>query len=198
MAEITHLSYRLRLAYILASSLTYFFVAKYPIDYKSESLIYYSESTSDSSDVYDLAESRLSPYVVLSDPESAPRSLTSIILKDAINSFNNEQRRLHGLGVLLCEVARWEPIVIDAAAVAENNPINDRDHWRSLALRARVLSIDLVRCSTSGYQKVVNSCLNYVPHGEEAKEQIGEWLERNVVVPLKKEVDGLNPEFNLF
>lgn len=136
--QITHLSYRLRLAYILASSLTYFIVADYPVNYISTFLVYYFESVSGSPDVHHFFESRLSPYVLLSPSEPAPRSLTSIV-RNAVNSFNNEQRLLHELGVLLCEVARWDPVRIDAAAVAENNPTNHPDHWRSLASKAKVL-----------------------------------------------------------
>lgn len=198
LATNTHLIYRLHLAYILASSFTYFLLADCPLDYISESLVYYSEEISDKPNTQHLAETRLAPYIALRPigaPNSTPKSFSSII-SSTVDLVSKDQMLLHRLGVLLCEVGSWKPIVVGEATVAERNLGSHHLHdWQGLASEARILAVNLVRCATSGYQRVVNACLDFTPQEGETIQAVGEWLEENVVVPLSRELDGLGPEF---
>lgn len=187
----TYLIYRLRLAYVLASSFMYFVLADYPLDYFSKSMIYYSESAIEPGpeppDLRVLAESRVSPYVQLRviGATPAPKSFSSI-LTSAVDQASKDQIIVHRLGVLLCEVGRWKPI---GSSLIED--------WRSLSSEARIQAVDLLRCATTGYHEVVDTCLQFTPREIGTVHALVSWLESNVVLPLRRSLDELGPEFGM-
>lgn len=186
-----YLAYRLRLAYVLASSFIYFVLADYPLDFFSKSLFYYSESATepgpDLPDLRVLAESRVSPYVQLRaiGAMPTPKSFSSI-LTSAVDPASKDQIIVHRLGVLLCEVGRWKPVGSSST-----------EDWRSLSSEASTQAVDLVRCAPIGYRKVVQSCLEFTPKEIGTVHALVSWLESNVVLPLRGALDGLGPEFGM-
>jgi hypothetical protein len=107
IVERTYLIYRLRLPYVLASSLLYFVSEGYPLDYLFHCLCYYSESTTQSqpTGTRDIALQRVSSYIQLLAVGASTSSMSSSSLFNAsAGTVGKDQIMVHNLGVLLYEV----------------------------------------------------------------------------------------------
>jgi hypothetical protein len=183
----TYLIYRIRLAFTLASSFMHFILAGYPMEYLSQSLFYYNDSTSqlEPFDTLVLAERSIYPYVQLRAIGAFPSSKSfSSLLSGSVESASKDQIMVQQLGVLLCEVGRWKPI-------------SSAKDWRSRASAARIQKTDLIKCVTVGYFNVVHSCLEFTPQDVWTNDAQVVWLNANVVQPLRHILNSLPPEFQL-
>ena len=181
----TYLSYRIRLAYILASSFLHFHCAGHPVEYFSKSLYYFLDSgvQPDPTGRPGLAQGSVTPYIRLRAIGAAPPSKSSSSLfSAAAETTSIDQIMVQGLGVLLCEVGRWMPV--DSA-----------EDWQSMSAAARTEKIGLLKCATVEYFGVVNACLEFTPLETETAAVHGVWLETNVVQPLRHILDTLPSDF---
>jgi Prion-inhibition and propagation len=185
--EKTYLIFRVHLAYILASSFTYFVSAGYPLDYSSKSLRYYSDSKTNPQlmSTLQLAQMRKSPYVQLRAVGAShfPGSFSSI-LADAMETASDAQIIVQKLGVLLFEVGVW-------------NPVSSAEDWRSLCAAARIRKVELLKCATTGYFNVVHACLEFATRDTWTTGDQVAWLNFNIVQPLRRIFESLPLEFQL-
>lgn len=162
--------FRARLAFVAASSLFYSLCAEGPRDLEAQHLQYYT-ARNEMGQEPGYKDSRINPYFSLRTlGATAVKPSSAAALSAAAGTDSPESTMIKNLGVLLYEIGAWSSIAGREVAERVQMVKREKEH--------------LMRSISPKYRDVVDACFGY-----EEEDSVEDWVIKNVLMPLKKELE---------